>query len=112
MKTEKRLSGPAIVFAAACFMVGPAWGQADKPSDRVQEGAKPGTASKPGTPNADQIKKAQQALKDKGFYTGPVDGAMNKDTQEAVRALQKSKNLNVTGNIDDNTARELGLGIN
>jgi len=109
MKTSKRLWGPALVLTGCCIVAGPAWGQADKPSDRVQEGAKPGTANKPGTPNADQTKKVQQALKDKGFYSGPVDGEMNKTTQDAIRALQKSKNLNVTGNLDDNTARELGL---
>jgi peptidoglycan hydrolase-like protein with peptidoglycan-binding domain len=109
MKTSKRLLGPAIVFTGCCFLAAPAWSQADKPSDRVQEGAKPGTANNPGTPNADQTKKAQQALKDKGFYSGPVDGVMSKTTQDAIRALQKSKNLNVTGNLDDNTARELGL---
>jgi peptidoglycan hydrolase-like protein with peptidoglycan-binding domain len=109
MKSNKRLLGPALLLTGCCIVAGSAWGQADKPSDRVQEGAKPGTPSNPGTPNTDQTKKAQQALKDKGLYSGPVDGVMNKTTQDAIRALQKSKNLNVTGNLDDNTARELGL---
>ncbi len=112
MKTSKHLLAPTILLAGTCLAVGPALGQADKPSERVKEGAPAGTASNPGTPNPDQIKKVQQALIDKGFYSGPVDGVMSKSTQEAIRTLQKSKNLDVSGNLDDKTARELGLGIN
>jgi peptidoglycan hydrolase-like protein with peptidoglycan-binding domain len=109
MKIRKLLLGPAAVLAGCFLMAGPTWAQADKPSDRVLEGAKPGTASNPGTPNPDRIKKAQQALKDQGYYSGPVDGVFSESTHDAVRSLQRSKKLNVTGNIDDQTARELGL---
>ena len=108
MKINKQLS--VAILAGTCLAAAtPAWSQADKPSDRTQEGARPGTASKPGTQNADETKKVQMALQNKGFYAGPVDGVMNEKTRESIRAFQKSKNLNVTGNIDDNTARELGL---
>ena len=109
MKIGKRLLGPAVVLAGCCLIAGPSWGQADKPSDRVLEGAKPGTAANPGTTNPDRVRMAQQALKDQGYYSGPIDGVFSKSTHDAVRSLQKSKNLNVTGNIDDDTARALGL---
>jgi Putative peptidoglycan binding domain len=63
----------------------------------------------PASPNTDWIMKVQQALKDDGFYSGPVDGAMGQSTREAIRSFQESNHLNVTGTIDGDTARELGL---
>lgn len=62
-----------------------------------------------GTSNADRTMKAQQALKAKGFYSGPVDGVMRKGTREAIQSFQRSKHLKVTGTINDETARELRL---
>jgi peptidoglycan hydrolase-like protein with peptidoglycan-binding domain len=63
----------------------------------------------PGSPNADQTMKVQQALKDNGFYAGPIDGVMRKRTQEAIESFQQSKHLKVTGTIDEDTARELHI---
>ena len=60
-------------------------------------------------PNSDQIIKAQLVLKNDGIYSGPVDGKMSQSTREAIRSFQQSHELNVTGAIDDDTARELGL---
>ncbi len=48
-------------------------------------------------PNTDQIIKAQEVLKNDGIYSGPI------------RSFQQSHQLNMTGTIDDDTARELGL---
>jgi peptidoglycan hydrolase-like protein with peptidoglycan-binding domain len=62
-----------------------------------------------GTSNADRTMRAQQALKAKGFYSGPVDGVMRKKTQEAIESFQQSKHLKVTGTINDETARELRI---
>jgi peptidoglycan hydrolase-like protein with peptidoglycan-binding domain len=53
--------------------------------------------------------RAQQVLKNDGIYSGPIDGRMSQDTREAIRSFQQSHELNVTGAIDDDTARELGL---
>jgi hypothetical protein len=61
------------------------------------------------SPNTDQVMKVQQALKDDGFYSGPVDGTMRQSVREAIRSFQETNHLNVTGTIDDDTARELGL---
>jgi hypothetical protein len=63
----------------------------------------------PRSPNADQTMKVQQALKDNGFYAGPIDGVMRKGTQEAIQSFQESKHLKVTGTIDEDTARELRI---
>jgi peptidoglycan hydrolase-like protein with peptidoglycan-binding domain len=61
------------------------------------------------TPNTDQVSKAQEVLKNDGIYSGPVDGRMSQDTRDSIRSFQQSHQLNVTGTINDETARELGL---
>jgi hypothetical protein len=58
---------------------------------------------------ASNIAEAQQLLRQNGFYSGPVDGIMNERTREALRSFQESRQLNVTGRIDNDTAQELGL---
>ena len=62
--------------------------------------------------NPDRIIQAQQTLKDDGIYSGPVDGRMNPRMREAIRAFQRSNQLNVTGTIDEDTAQQLGLQQN
>ena len=60
-------------------------------------------------PSSSTIVKAQRALKDDGFYSGPLDGTMNDGTREALQSFQRSKQINVTGRMDKETSRELGL---
>ena len=55
------------------------------------------------------VKQVQEALKDKGFDPGPVDGIMGPKTQEALRSFQQSKNLKATGRVDAQTRKELGV---
>jgi peptidoglycan hydrolase-like protein with peptidoglycan-binding domain len=56
------------------------------------------------------IKKVQEALRDKGYDPGPIDGVMGSQTQEAISQYQKSENLPVTGHLDGETAGKLGVG--
>jgi peptidoglycan hydrolase-like protein with peptidoglycan-binding domain len=55
--------------------------------------------------------KVQQALKDKGFYSGPVDGMPGPQTRDAISAFQKANDLHVTADksLDDETFRALGI---
>src|SRR5215813_8057063 len=57
----------------------------------------------------DEIRNAQQALRDKGMYTGPVDGSMNAETQKALREFQQKNSLKVTGTLDHETITALGV---
>ena len=111
MKTSNKVSVAFVstLLVGTCFAVAPAWTQTM--SDRVQDGARVGTASHPGTPNPDRIMKIQQALKDNGLYSGPINGVMGQDTREAIRSFQQANNLHVTAeeSIDGETARALGL---
>ena len=60
---------------------------------------------------ADQITAAvQQALKDQGFYYGQVTGGKDTDTKAAIRRYQIRNGLQITGEIDAETLRSLGIG--
>lgn len=52
----------------------------------------------------------QQALKDQGFYYGDVTGEKNADTTAAIRRYQIRNGLQITGEIDAETLRSLGVG--
>jgi peptidoglycan hydrolase-like protein with peptidoglycan-binding domain len=56
------------------------------------------------------IKKVQEALRDKGYYTGQIDGILGPQTRAGIRQYQKSENLTVTGHLDAETAGKLGVG--
>jgi len=55
------------------------------------------------------IKQAQQALKDKGYDPGAVDGVMGARTKEAIKSFQNASSLQVTGTLDAATAQQLGV---
>jgi peptidoglycan hydrolase-like protein with peptidoglycan-binding domain len=52
----------------------------------------------------------QQALKDQGFYYGNVNGEKTADTTAAIRRYQIRNGLQITGQIDAETLRSLGVG--
>ena len=52
----------------------------------------------------------QQALKDQGFYYGNVNGQKTADTTSAIRRYQIRNGLQITGEIDAETLRSLGVG--
>jgi lipid-binding SYLF domain-containing protein/peptidoglycan hydrolase-like protein with peptidoglycan-binding domain len=92
-----------LIFAIA--LVSPA--QSTAP-DQGQTTNKQTTTTKSGA-SKDEIRNAQQALKDKGMYTGPMDGAMSADTQKALRDYQQKNNLKVTGTLNRETMSSLGV---
>ena len=56
------------------------------------------------------VRQVQEALKAQGHDPGPVDGVMGPQTQEALRAYQRSENLTETGRLDQQTSEKLGVG--
>jgi peptidoglycan hydrolase-like protein with peptidoglycan-binding domain len=59
---------------------------------------------------ADQlVESVQQALKDDGFYYGEVSGEMNANLTAAIRRYQIRNGLQVTGELNDETLRSLGI---
>ena len=67
--------------------------------DKAQEG--PAKAST-------QVRSAQQALMDKGYNPGPVDGLMGPRTKAAVTDFQRKEGLEANGSLDMQTMSRLG----
>jgi peptidoglycan hydrolase-like protein with peptidoglycan-binding domain len=62
---------------------------------------------------ADELtRELQQRLKDQGFYYGDVDGQPGDETSAAIRRYQIRYGLKVTGQLNDETLRSLGLSAN
>jgi len=55
------------------------------------------------------IKSAQQKLKDEGFYYGEINGKKDADTTAAIRRYQIRNGLQITGELNAETQRSLGL---
>ncbi len=58
---------------------------------------------------SESVRKAQQALKDKGFDPGDIDGVMGPKTRAAIGEFQKSQDMKQTGLLDRTTADKLGV---
>jgi peptidoglycan hydrolase-like protein with peptidoglycan-binding domain len=56
-----------------------------------------------------EVRKVQEALKEKGENPGALDGIMGKKTHAAISAFQKSNGLKVTARLDSQTAEKLGV---
>jgi peptidoglycan hydrolase-like protein with peptidoglycan-binding domain len=59
--------------------------------------------------SADEIRGAQQALKDKGFDPGPIDGVDGPKTRAATRKYQKENSLQADGRLGPQTLDSLGV---
>jgi peptidoglycan hydrolase-like protein with peptidoglycan-binding domain len=104
------LVGVALV-AAATFS---AAAQAPQPNQYVQLQrstaqlvAQLDMAAAPTLDTAD-IRSVQQALHDKGFDPGPIDGIVGSKTQEAVRSFQDRYGIAASGGLDNQTLYALG----
>jgi membrane-bound lytic murein transglycosylase B len=53
------------------------------------------------------VRAAQQALKDRGFDPGPLDGIIGVGTASALRDFQRSERLPTTGRMDLATSERL-----
>ena len=61
-------------------------------------------------PTTDRYKEIQQALANKGYFQGTVDGAWNTGSVEALKRFQKDQNLDPDGKIGALSLIALGLG--
>lgn len=57
----------------------------------------------------DTVRQTQQALKDKGYYSGQVDGINGPQTRDALHRYQQKENLNEDGQIGPKTMDSLGV---
>jgi carboxyl-terminal processing protease len=61
--------------------------------------------------SSEDIRRAQEALKGKGFDPGAISGRMHSRTQEALREFQTANDLPATGVLNQKTADKLGIKL-
>jgi peptidoglycan hydrolase-like protein with peptidoglycan-binding domain len=61
-------------------------------------------------PSADRYKEIQQALADKGYFQGAVDGVWSAGSVDALKRFQKDQNLDADGKMGALSLMALGLG--
>jgi len=101
---------------AGALMAGTAFAQATTPapSDKSTTGTTGATGEsmmkKSGKgAMSEQVKAAQQALKDKGHDPGSIDGVMGPKTRQALKDFQKAEGIKETGRLDAETMAKLGV---
>lgn len=57
--------------------------------------------------STNDIKQAQQSLKDEGLYNGAIDGQWGPETRQAVAKFQKKNGLKQTAQLDEQTLDQL-----
>src|SRR5437763_6840459 len=55
------------------------------------------------------VQSAQQKLQDGGFYYGEINGQKDADTTAAIRRYQIRNGLQITGELNTETLRSLGI---
>lgn len=80
-------------------------------SSRPSVSRPPAATAEPALPlsSPEMIRRAQTALRDKGYYEGQIDGVFGPRTSTALRAYQREHKLAETGRLDPDTARSLGI---
>ena len=82
----------------------------DRPRARVERVASRDTGTMSNTMNGDaRVRAAQEALDEKGFDPGPIDGIWGPRTAAAVSEYQRRENLTVSGRLDTATMAKLEL---
>jgi len=59
--------------------------------------------------STDAVREAQQALQQKGFDVGPIDGIMGPKTSAALREFQQAQGLKTSGRLDQPTLSALDV---
>ncbi|MCC6531734.1 MAG: peptidoglycan-binding protein [Burkholderiales bacterium] len=98
------------IAAALCCMAlasASAWAAgytSTTPSASMQRGDMSGASM-----STDTVRQVQQALADKGFSPGPVDGIVGPRTRAALSKYQRSQNLTGASGMDQRTMDSLGV---
>ncbi len=55
------------------------------------------------------VRTAQRTLRDRGFYSGPINGLVEEETRKALLDFQQAAGINATGIVDRSTLEALGI---
>ncbi len=86
----------------------------NQPDSSVEDNASSEPEPAPDTSNLplsspEMVRRAQGALRDRGYYEGPIDGQMSPRTSNALKVYQRENKLPETGDLDPGTAKSLGM---
>ena len=112
----KRVILATFATAAFCVPVLAQQGATDRSQsqDRQQTQAQPANTSGQISLrrfSESQVRKIQQALDDKEFESGKVDGSWGPETEAALKDFQKWAMLSPTGEVDSISIALLGLNV-
>ena len=113
MKTTPLLRA-VVLGGGVTLLANPLWAGGGAHSyDRNQAGQHRMHDSGTQISNLEKEKKKdiEQALQDKGFEPGRVDGVIDSQTQSAISKFQRDNNLPTTGTVDEQTAKQLGVEL-
>jgi peptidoglycan hydrolase-like protein with peptidoglycan-binding domain len=82
---------------------------AQQPQQGMQQSAENNQSISPQEMSRSDIRQVQRALDKDGFKAGRADGRWGPETQGAVKQFQQSKQLQATGQLDQQTVADLGL---
>lgn len=68
-----------------------------------------GTSAAPDRYAPEDIRAAEQALKQRNYIVGPVNGVIEADTRYGLRQFQRSHDLEPTGTLNAETLQALGV---
>jgi peptidoglycan hydrolase-like protein with peptidoglycan-binding domain len=113
-KLASALAIGAIAVLPACSMMGNRSGEGIFGQSNSSNRTAAGTTSSSVTTqqsavSPEMIKAVQQKMQHDGEYHGNIDGVWGPDTQTAVRDYQRAHNLNVTGQLDQQTLQAMDL---
>ena len=98
---------------AACLIAGsvPA-AEAKKPASKGKKSSRARRSGPPRqkTPTPERFKEFQEALAERGYYDGPINGEWGPECIEALKRFQKDQNLTPDGKIGALSIIALGLG--
>jgi peptidoglycan hydrolase-like protein with peptidoglycan-binding domain len=77
-----------------------------------QQGSKAMGSTSTEQSNPTLVRSAQQALKQKGYDVGSIDGQLGPSTESALRQFQEKEGLPRSGNLDQETLSKLGVNEN
>lgn len=105
----------AIIFASGALAIGTvplAFSQGEQGSDSQSAmQSQASQSSKKGEMGSKHVvRKAQEALQQKGIDPGPIDGIMGPKTKKAITEFQRQQNMKASGVLDSQTKDALGVG--